>query len=116
MGSQVKRVILIVLCVAVAACAGLLGLTKTSPQSFPHRAHATAGIPCTACHVDMVSAPANLHLPDDAKCIMCHMKPHNPRPCLGCHAAPNAIPELVDARAHLVFDHKPHMPVTNGDC
>lgn len=116
MGYQVKRVISIVACAALAACAGLLGLTKTGAQAFPHRAHAIAGITCTACHVDMAAAPASLHLPADAKCIMCHMKPHNPRPCLGCHAAPNAIAELVEARAHLVFDHTPHMPVTRGDC
>ena len=112
-----KRRVLLAACLVLSACAGVLGLSRRGPQPFPHRAHATAGVACTKCHAGVATAPAGspLHLPDDATCATCH-KPHSDRPCLDCHAAPGAIAALVDARAHLVFDHRRHAPASRGDC
>ena len=101
---------------ALAACAGVLGLQRTGPQPFPHRKHATAGVACTRCHAGVDADPSSLHIPDDATCTGCHAKPHDARPCLGCHAAPAAIAELTEAREHLAFDHRRHAAPSRGNC
>lgn len=103
--------------VALAACAGVLGLTASGPQHFPHRKHVLAGVPCTRCHVD-IAADDNraLHIPAEAACLACHAKPHDTHPCFGCHVAATAFADLADARAHLVFDHKRHVPASHGEC
>ncbi len=105
---------------AIAACAGILGLRKSSQGTFPHRAHVVAGVACTRCHAGVASAPddATLHLPDDATCTSCHAKPHDTRSCLGCHTAPapGGVTNLVDARAHLKFAHAKHAKPTNNNC
>jgi predicted CXXCH cytochrome family protein len=111
-----KRRMLALGCIVLGACAGVLGLSRRAPQSFPHRAHVTAGVACTRCHTGIETAPTALHIPDDASCTTCHTKPHDTRPCLSCHAAPGALAQLVEAREHLIFDHKQHGPVTRGDC
>jgi Cytochrome c7 and related cytochrome c len=111
-----KRAIAILACLALAACAGILGFTRGAPQAFPHRAHVVAGVACTQCHAGMGSNATALHLPDAASCTSCHAKPHDAHPCLTCHAAPTAIAALVEARDHLVFDHAPHMAPTQGNC
>jgi len=110
------RRIAVVITILLAACAGILGLTGSAPQAFPHRKHALIGIPCTQCHVGLGTDKGALHLPTAASCLECHAKPHDTHPCLACHAAPGAIEELADTRAHLLFDHKQHMPATKGDC
>lgn len=111
-----KHVALAVL-VFSAACAGILGLAPAGPQPFPHRKHALAGVPCTRCHVGIGHDDGRaLHLPTDAMCVECHVKPHDSHPCAGCHIAPTALAELTEARDHLVFDHKTHMAASNGDC
>jgi len=53
MGRAVKQRALVVVCVALAACAGVLGLRKNQPEAFPHRKHVLSGIACTKCHVDI---------------------------------------------------------------
>jgi hypothetical protein len=111
----VTRFFSIAIVVALAACAGILGLTRTSSTAFPHRAHVIAGVPCTRCHANMTTGTA-LHLPDDGTCTTCHVKPHDTHPCLGCHVAPTALAELAEAREHLVFDHKTHVAISRGDC
>lgn len=103
-------------CLAIVACAGVLGLRRDGAQPFPHRKHAIAGVPCTRCHPDVDAGGTALHLPDDASCTTCHARPHDTRPCLGCHAAPAAIAELVEARDHLVFDHARHRGASRGNC
>ena len=111
-----KRVALVVV-VALAACAGVLGLTRSEPRPFPHRAHVIAGVTCTRCHAGLERDDGKtLHVPDDRSCLDCHTKPHDSHPCLGCHTAPNALAELVDARAHLVFDHAAHAAPARNDC
>ncbi len=116
MGREVKRIALVI-AMALAACAGILGLSHDGPQAFPHRKHALAGVPCTRCHVGVGHDDGHaLHLPTEATCLECHVKPHDAHPCLACHAASAALAELVEARAHLVFDHRTHMAASNGDC
>jgi hypothetical protein len=103
-------------CIALVACAGVLGLRRDAREAFPHRAHVLAGVTCTRCHAGLARDDGPLHLPDTAACVTCHAKPHDARPCLDCHAAPGALDELADARAHLVFDHAKHAGATSGDC
>ena len=111
-----KRRLLVAGCLLLGACAGVLGLSRSAPQPFPHRAHATAGVACTRCHTGVNTPSTALHLPDDALCATCHTKPHDTRPCLGCHAAPGAVAQLVEARDHLAFEHARHAQPTRGDC
>ncbi len=106
----------IVACFALAACAGILGITHTTSTAFPHRKHVLAGVACTTCHPNMGSGSAALHIPDAAACVTCHQKPHDSHPCLGCHVADGAIAELVEARDHLVFDHAKHLADAKGNC
>jgi cytochrome c7-like protein len=104
--------------VALAACAGILGLKRDKIAVFPHRAHVIAGVACTSCHQKLTTAPDNgaLHLPDDSTCTSCHQKPHDTRACSTCHTPQMALSELVEARDHLKFDHRRHLTETNGNC
>jgi len=118
MGCQVKRAIHphsrwlgLLCCVALVACAGVLGFTKGEPQPFPHRKHVLAGVPCTTCH-----EATNPRPPDEASCLKCHAKPHDTHPCLACHTAPGALAALAEAREHLVFDHRQHVAPSKGNC
>lgn len=104
---------------ALAACAGILGLRRSGPQVFPHRAHAVAGVSCVTCHAGIADATDDgpLHLPDNAACgPACHSQPHDPRPCLDCHTDRFAAPGAQDARAHLRFEHRRHQEATSGNC
>jgi len=110
-------VIAIVVALALAACAGILGLKRSSnTDRFPHLAHLVKGVACTRCHGNPFDGKVALHLPDDATCTGCHTKPHDPRSCLECHSSSAAIAELVETRAHLKFDHKRHAKPTSGNC
>jgi hypothetical protein len=115
-----KRVVLAVIAlviVLVGACAGILGFTRSSPTAFPHRKHVLAGVPCTRCHTGVATDDGHsLHLPSDASCLECHAKPHDSHPCSTCHVAPGAVGELVEARAHLIFDHRSHVAASKGEC
>lgn len=105
------------LLLALAACAGVLGLSKSGPQPFPHRKHVVAGVTCTKCHVSIEKDDGrSLHIPDDDSCKSCHANPHDTRSCLGCHAEANALAQLVEAREHLIFDHGKHLKETRGNC
>jgi hypothetical protein len=103
----------------VAACAGVLGLRPHDPSHpFEHRAHVLKGVNCVECHAGIGSSgrAAPLHLPSDATCVRCHTKPHDPRPCQGCHGAPYEREEADIERRHLRFEHKDHQVATHGDC
>ena len=101
----------------LVACAGVLGLSRAGSRSFPHRKHVVAGVSCTRCHVGVDSVSTALHLPSDDSCLTCHSKPHDTRPCLGCHVGPTALAELAEARDHLIFEHGPHLAgSSNGNC
>jgi len=111
--------ILVIAAVALAACAGVLGLRpRDSSHPFEHRAHATRGVNCLDCHRGVASAGdvEPLHLPSDATCVGCHAKPHDPRPCLGCHGTADARQGALLARQHLRFEHRAHQTATHGDC
>jgi hypothetical protein len=112
-----RRIAIALACAGIAACAGVLGLTREGAQPFPHRAHAVAGVTCTRCHpgIDRDDGRA-LHIPDDGTCTSCHTRPHDSHPCLDCHAAPGAIAELAEARSHLVFAHDKHAGPVRGNC
>jgi len=110
-----KRVLVVVL--LVSACAGVLGLTRRTPQAFPHRRHVLAGVACTKCHANIEQDQRDeLHLPDATTCTQCHTKPHDSRPCLGCHARPGTVTELIEVKQHVVFDHGQHAAPTRGNC
>jgi hypothetical protein len=106
----------IALCVVLAACAGILGLKRPGTGHFPHRAHVVAGVSCTSCHPSITDGSRALHLPDDASCLTCHQQPHDPSPCSNCHSSPLAIAQLIEARAHLKFDHARHAAPTSNNC
>ena len=110
-----KKRALVIACVALAACAGVLGLRKNRPEAFPHRKHVLSGIACTKCHVDIGQGSA-LHLPDQATCIGCHTKPHDSNSCFNCHGTQAAVDALNEARDHLKFDHGRHLPRANNNC
>lgn len=111
-----KRVAWGLACVVLVACAGVLGFRRSLPETFPHRAHAVAGVSCTTCHVGVETGTAP-HLPDDATCVGCHTRPHDPRPCGGCHVAEGKVAALVEAKQHLRFDHAQHLQgPAKGNC
>ena len=68
-----RRLALAIVLLGFAACAGVLGLRKREPTSFPHRKHLLNGVACTRCHTGIDQANTNdgvLHLPDAASCVM----------------------------------------------
>lgn len=121
------RLAILAALVGLAACAGVLGLRRDGAAEFPHRAHVLAGVGCARCHpgvslpaLALAGAPrddaAALHLPDDASCVSCHAKPHDPRPCSGCHGDPLRRAAAIEAKAHLLFSHARHAAAGRGDC
>lgn len=110
-----RRVLWIGLVMLLAACAGVLGLKRSKPERFAHKAHVIAGVSCTRCHGN-VEQGSGLHIPQDATCVACHTKPHDSRPCSGCHVSEKAIAEVIQAREHLIFDHAGHIGRLKGNC
>lgn len=115
---RARTLVLAAAVVALAACAGVLGLKPKPTRVFPHRAHLLAGVSCVTCHTGIAAAGDDgpLHLPDSASCETCHPRPHDPRPCLGCHTDPLAAAGVAEARAHLRFEHRRHMAAAAGNC
>ncbi len=115
-----RAVITATIALALAACAGVLGLRRAGDASFPHRAHVLKGIACTTCHETVATSGDDdkLHLPTDATCTSaaCHAVPHDPKPCLGCHSDPIAIAGAAEARIHLRFAHDRHLEQFSGNC
>src|SRR5260370_31426011 len=62
--------VLLVLCITVAACAGVLGVRKAPSHPFEHRAHVSKGINCVVCHTGVTSSTdqGQLHLPSTDDC------------------------------------------------
>lgn len=117
--SPLVRFLLLALLLSLAACAGLLGIKPRDTQRpFEHRAHSSAGVDCLSCHpgVNRATEDAPLHLPTTGTCIGCHTKPHDPRPCAGCHGQAHVREENALARRHLRFAHDRHVPKLGGQC
>jgi hypothetical protein len=109
---------ILLLALASAACAGVLGLRASPSHPFEHRAHVLKGINCVECHrgVALADTSGPPHFPSEATCRGCHARPHDERPCAGCHGEAY-VREGVDlARGHLRFEHGKHMAATSGDC
>jgi hypothetical protein len=115
-----RPLLLLLLSLAVAACAGVLGWKKPrdDQRPFAHRRHASAGVNCLQCHERVVEAGEDgpLHLPTTSKCVSCHAQPHDARPCLDCHGNAGTRERAVAARVHLRFAHARHLPKLNGQC
>ena len=80
--------LLMVLSVALAACASVLGLRREPPSHpFEHRAHVLKGINCVECHAGVSSAgeTGRCTFPPTPICRRCHQKPHDER---SVHAVP----------------------------
>lgn len=114
-----RLTLVMVLSLAVAACASVLGLGRASPaHPFEHRAHVTKGVSCVQCHSGMATAGERdrLHVPTVADCRSCHAKPHDERPCSGCHGEASSRGEAALIKSHLRFDHERHLASVKGDC
>ena len=114
-----RRAVAGVVWVLVAlGCAGLLGIRGSGPRGFEHRAHLLHGISCIDCHTGIEEAGESgpLHLPASDRCIACHPRPHDPRPCTGCHGTPYTAADLIQARRYLRFAHDSHLPRLHGNC
>jgi hypothetical protein len=101
----VKRIALFVL---LSACAGILGLKRTSDGVFPHRVHVTKGVACTRCHEGLATPGKRLHLPEVAACNGCHEDRRT--------IDDAAVTRIVEAQQHLRFDHARHLGVANNNC
>jgi predicted CXXCH cytochrome family protein len=107
----------LVLSIALAACAGVLGTRKQPSRPFEHRAHVNKGVNCLTCHAGVgTDADTGVHFPSTADCVRCHTKPHDERTCSLCHGESHVRAEAELARRHLRFSHRTHMPSSRGEC
>ncbi len=116
---RARLTLVMILALTLAACAGVLGLQRSSPSHpFEHRAHVSKGVNCVQCHAGVSSADETgpLHLPSTADCRRCHDKPHDERTCTNCHGETHVRGGAELARKHLRFEHGPHMRAAKGDC
>lgn len=117
---RLQPAILLAIPVLLAACAGVLGLKKAGDTSHPfeHKKHTTAGVNCVKCHEGISGAgeEGDLHLPTTEKCVSCHSKPHDPRPCANCHGDSATRAGSVAARKYLRFAHTRHLPKVKDQC
>lgn len=104
-----RRALITLACLALAACAGILGFKKKSTE-FSHRTHVLVGASCTDCHTGIAVAGKQLHMPDEASCEKsgCHREPQR--------ISPESITRIVEAQQHLKFDHARHMAPSNSNC
>jgi predicted CXXCH cytochrome family protein len=115
----VPSLLALVFALGLAACAGVLGIKpRNAERPFEHRAHTTRGINCLECHAGASRAEDTgpLHLPTTETCTSCHEKPHDPRPCAGCHGQAHTRHEAELAKKHLRFSHARHVPTLGGQC
>lgn len=116
---RARMSLLMILTLALAACAGVLGLKSTSrSHPFEHRAHVLKGINCVVCHAGIATTGDNdpLHFPSTKECRSCHTKPHDEHDCTSCHGESHVREGAELARQHLRFEHRKHMPRVKGDC
>jgi hypothetical protein len=114
-----RRVLFLLFALALAACAGVLGLKpKREVHPFEHRAHVLKGVACTECHAGITAADDEgaLHIPSADTCKRCHQKPHDPRDCSQCHGEAHTRTRVALARHHLRFAHRQHAAASGGQC
>ncbi|HEY1959355.1 MAG TPA: hypothetical protein VGH28_27280 [Polyangiaceae bacterium] len=118
--SRAHGTLVVLLAVALAACASVLGFKRAEDRSrpFEHRAHVLKGIACTQCHekIRTSTRESALDLPNTARCVSCHEKPHDTHECSTCHGESSAREEAELVHAQLRFDHGSHQRATGGDC
>ena len=118
--SRAHATLLMLLALALAACASMLGLKKPGDPSrpFEHRAHVLHGVACTQCHEGIAASTheSAMHVPGAAKCVSCHAKPHDTRECSACHGESSTRQEAELVHTTLKFDHSKHQRAAGGDC
>ncbi len=111
--------LLLLFALLLAACAQLLGVHPASRPPFPHHKHtAQGGVSCVQCHDGITSSTDgdSLHLPDTAKCVSCHAKPHDTHECRGCHGLDTTRAEAQMDHDNLKFNHSTHYVRLKGNC
>lgn len=120
MTRSLLRLVIVVACLGLAACAGLLGIKPKTVgmQPFVHRAHLLNGVSCLDCHSGIAAAGdvGPLHLPTAATCMKCHEKPHDTHDCKECHGSAHTRERAELARTNLRFEHRGHVLAANGEC
>ena len=103
---------------SLIACASILGIRNPRAAPFPHRAHVIKGIACVQCHAAAANSGADAppDFPSEARCVSCHAKPHDSRPCAGCHGRQEDRQAAFQAKLHLRFSHRDHTATTAGHC
>jgi hypothetical protein len=119
MKTRRAALLLLLFALLVSACAQILGIRPREAKPFPHHEHTTkGGVTCVQCHEGIIGSNDTdpLHMPDTAKCVSCHEKPHDERDCKGCHGLGYAREEAQLDRDHLRFKHSTHYQVVKGNC
>src|ERR1700690_4019479 len=83
-----RSTLTMLLALALAACASVLGLKRTDPsRPFEHSQHVLHGIACTQCHAGIAASTHEgpTHEPTSTQCRSCHQKPHDNHECNTCH-------------------------------
>jgi len=118
--SRAHATLVMLLAIALAACASMLGLKKAgdAARPFEHRAHVLHGVACTSCHENVAASTheSAMHMPTTQKCVSCHQKPHDKRECSMCHGESSTRQEAELIHGALKFDHGKHQRAAGGDC
>lgn len=110
---------LLLFAILLAACAQVLGIRPPARRPFPHHRHtAQGGISCVQCHEGITKATDGdpLVLPDTAKCVSCHQKPHDTHECSNCHGLASTREEAQLEHDALKFKHSTHYMRLKGNC
>jgi hypothetical protein len=114
-----RATLFLVLSLLLVACAQVLGIRPPEHRPFPHHVHVTkAGASCVDCHAGILASTADdpMHLPDRAKCVTCHTKPHDAGECSGCHGLEYVRQGAQADLDHLRFSHRTHDQRLKGNC
>ncbi|QQR89819.1 MAG: hypothetical protein IPJ88_16850 [Myxococcales bacterium] len=113
-----RKLLLVLGITAVVGCAHLLGLKKADKEAFSHRTHVLKGVACVKCHkkLDQAGDKGPLHMPSQTDCVTCHDKPHDSRPCLGCHSDDDRQMRTTMGKEHIRFRHDTHLKRMPGNC
>jgi hypothetical protein len=113
-----RGAVALIVAIALAACAPILGIRPRQSKPFEHRAHTEKGVNCRECHggVETAGDTGPLHMPETTDCVRCHTKPHDERACSGCHGQPSTRASAAFAREQLAFAHRTHVTRLRGEC